>query len=131
MHYLKLIFIFGLIAGCEHVNQRSTLLPGICRPRNNNLPNFEFEEVDVLVVLDQHGSLAVLKACPVRGFSIDFSHSQLSTRRYSSLLHHLRANAFLGIAATEMRISGAIRRASGAELRDTMVVARIISYKLQ
>jgi hypothetical protein len=130
MRYFMAVFIFVLAGGCEHVNQHGTVLPEICLPRNNNLPNFELEEVDVLVVLDQHGGYAVIKTCPTLAFSIDFSHSQLSAPRYSSLLHHLTVNAVIGIAATEMRVSGIIRRAAGADVRDTMEVTRISSYKL-
>jgi hypothetical protein len=128
MRYLISVFLFLSVTGCAHANERSTPLPDVCLPRNNDVPNLALNGVDVLVVLHQEFGLAVIRRCPVLAFSIDFSQSQLNNPRYASLRHHLIVNAMLGIASTEMRISGTIRRASGAEVRDTLVVTDILSY---
>jgi hypothetical protein len=127
MRYCIAILSFALISGCEHVSPHDDLLPAACLPINDNLSNIE--DIDVLVVLNQTGGYIAIKACPDRAFSVDFSQSQLYTRPYSSLLNHLVANGVLGIASTEMRISGTIRRTTGT--RDTMVVTRIINYRLR
>ena len=126
MRYFVAIFLSSLTAGCEHFNP-GALLPGICHPYHDNLSSFE--AVDVLVVLEHHGGFVVPRLCPGQAYSIDFSQSRINDRRYSALMHQLRVNSFLGIAATEMTVSGTIRRDPGG--RDTIVVTRILHYTLQ
>jgi hypothetical protein len=126
MRYFVTAFLFGLTGGCAHVDRQAVSRPAICDRNNREISNFA--DLDVVVVLDQHGGYAALKMCPDRAFSVDFSNIPLNNAQYSPLLHHMDLNVVLGGPPTEMRVSGVIRRVSGE--RDTMVFTRIISYNL-
>ncbi|MEP7007207.1 MAG: hypothetical protein ABI810_14575 [Sphingomonas bacterium] len=127
---MKYITIFSalplLAAACAHANQLNAAQPAICSPTYGG--SRDLRSLDILVTSDQHGSLATIKACPDRAFSIDFSNSNLFLKRYSPLLDKIQLESVRGGNPIEMRISGLLRKNAGSEVRDTIMVRKIVKF---
>ena len=117
-----------LFAGCAHAGQAELALPPICVSAGE--AGTSINRVDVLVTSDQHGSTATIKACPDRAFSVDFTESELFSGPYSALLDKIQLQSMQGGNPIEMQISGVLARKTGDELRDKIVVNKIVKYAL-
>lgn len=117
-----------LAAGCAHAGQAEPALPPICASSAEAGRSLDY--VDVLVTSDQHGSTATIKACPDRAFSVDFSESELFSQPYSALLDKIQLQSLQGGSPIEMQISGVLAKKTGGELRDKIVVRKIVKYTL-
>lgn len=128
MKYIAIFSALPLLAvACAHANQVNAAQPAICSPTYEG--NRDLRNLDILVTSDQHGSLATIKACPDRSFSIDFSGSNLFLKRYSALLDKIQLESVSGGNPIEMRISGLLRKSTGSDVRDTIMVRKIVKYK--
>lgn len=129
-HVLGVCVCSMLAASCAHAGRPRAVVPFICSGSLSATGSAAIEKVTVLVTLDQHGGFAVVKLCPERVFSIDFSGSDLFAKNYSALLDQMQIDSMRGGSPTEITISGSLRKRSGSELRDTIVVGKIINYRL-
>jgi hypothetical protein len=119
---------FLLAAGCAHAGQVKPALPRICASAEEAGRNID--RVDVLVTSDQHGSTATIKACPDRAFSVDFTESELFSQPYSALLDKIQLQSMQGGSPIEMQISGVLSKKTGNEIRDKIIVHKIVKYTL-
>jgi len=128
---LFLIFCCSLsTVSCADIKENHVKAPSACasdaEARESVLKNIE-----ILVTLDQHGGFAALKMCPDHAFSIDFSRSDLFTKKYSAVLDQMQLGSMAGTTvSTEMIVSGFLRKKRSGESRDTLLVEKIISYRL-
>lgn len=117
-----------LAAGCVHASQAGRPLPPICASAKE--AGTSIDRVDVIVTSDQHGSTATIKACPDRAFTVDFTDSELFSKPYSALLDKIQLQSMQGGSPIEMQISGVLAKKTGDELRDKIVVKKIVKYAL-
>ncbi|MGH6612623.1 hypothetical protein [Sphingomonas sp.] len=128
MRYIAIVSALPFVTvACAHASQINTTHPTVCSSTYEG--NSDLINIDILVVSDQHGSVATIKSCPDRSFSIDFSDSNLFTKQYSPLLDKIQLDSVRGGNPIEMQITGLLRKSTGSEVRDTIMVRYIGKYQ--
>lgn len=132
MGYMKAILHLCTIVlwsnGCAYAGHNSKSLPLICSI--DKTKRYSFVKLDILVSSDQHGSSASIKLCKYKTLSIDFSESDLFSDKNAALLNEVRRRSVLGGSPIEMTVSGTLNPKSEDDLRDTILVSAIVSYKI-
>jgi hypothetical protein len=117
----------SFLAACTHASGVSASA-AVCNIQAPN--NINFTDLMVSVFTDRHGSYLSIDICPSHTVSVDFSHSDLYEARHANLLKQMRVSAYRGGNPIKMRISGTYRGSDGKDGPATVIVDKILEYKL-
>ncbi|MGH6616175.1 hypothetical protein [Sphingomonas sp.] len=127
----KIIIIFILLSatiGCAHGQYPPMSSSSIC----DDKPHYDRQLSNVTVILntDMHGGYVSIPPCPEKGYSVDFSKSDLGDIKNRALVEAISRSAVLPGSPIELVVSGYIRKFNGEEIRDVMMIEKIDSFSL-